>query len=402
MPPVTTLTLAVMTVGYLIFLKLLLDRRIITLRPLVVFGLAGGAAVVEFAFLISQNIPSQVVLWLFDLDKEKNIPSTYSSTLLLLVGVTGLWIAWRFISVRADWKLILYWLLLGGLFTFLAFDEYYFIHERIPGWHRLYAGIGGFMAVFTLLMAVWFDRRALPLFILLILGLASIGLGGIGFDFAGTPIPFGYVFRYTIEEYLEYIGITLSLFTALTYFQRFAAATAGLRTARLMLAATAVWIVSSLIWTFWPFSWLEVGNSAEQVTIDFLNGDLSLIAVQIEHDGSAGGEIKVSEYWRANAELYGTYAHALKLFDPATNELIVQANIGMQPRIPPTEGWIPGLIYKKEAFVPLDGVAPGDYVLALQAWIEPQAVETLPITNTDHQLVQPDTVVLGEITIRSD
>ena len=89
MPPVTTLTLAVMTVGYLIFLKLLLDRRIITVRPLVVFGLAGGAAVVEFAFLISQNIPSQVVLWLFDLDKEKNIPSTYSSTLLLLVGVTG-------------------------------------------------------------------------------------------------------------------------------------------------------------------------------------------------------------------------------------------------------------------------------------------------------------------------
>jgi hypothetical protein len=78
----------------------------------------------------------------------------------------------------------------------------------------------------------------------------------------------------------------------------------------------------------------------------------------------------------------------------------VQANIGMQPRIPPTEGWIPGLIYKKEAYVPLTGVAPGEYVLALQAWVEPQAVETLPITDTNHRLIQPDTVVLGDIVVQ--
>ncbi len=388
-----------MSVAYLAFLVVMMKRQIITLPPPLVIGVIIGIVFMIAAFLISHMTDSQVVRWLFDLGQEKNVPSIFSSVLLLSVGLTGLWIGYKIAGQREQWLLAGYWILLGALFVLLGFDEYYVLHERILSWHLIYAIMGAVVVAATGLTAWLLDRSHLRLYALIILGLAVIGFGGIGFDWRGSPIPFGYVFRFSVEEYLEYIGITLVLFVVLTYLRQRIDAEGWRRAARLEIVVNVIWIFGALFWTFWPPSWFEVQNAAEQVSVEFLDGDLALIAYSVENDTLMPGYLKVSEYWRANAPLYATYAHALKLLDPQTDAVITQVNVSIHPDLPPTEGWIPGLIYKKVIYFPAESLAPADYTLALQVWEEPEAVTTLTITQTDLPVVQPDMVALRTLTI---
>ncbi len=387
------------SVCYFIFLKVLLDRKILTLPAAVVFGLAGIIAYVEIFSLVSRFIPSSVLQWMFDPDKEKNVNSTFSSMLLFSTALPAVLIGIHLFRQRKRWVTAAYWVALGLIFLFMAFDEYFLIHERLPSWHLLYAIFGGTLVAITVLNAWFFDRQNLRFYVLIFLALAATGIGGIGFDLPGSPIPFGYVFRITIEEFLELIGSSLTLFVTLSYLYQHGSSAAWRLSARAVPVLNVIWLVGVVFWTFWPLSWLEVANAAEATTINFLDGDLSFMAYRIETDTEPDGYLKISEYWRPNAELSATYAHALKLIDPETRAIISQTNIPMHPDLPPTEGWIPDLIYKKVVDIPLDDVAPGEYLLALQAWEEPAADPKLTITDTDHELIQPDTVVLTEITI---
>ncbi len=131
----------------------------------------------------------------------------------------------------------------------------------------------------------------------------------------------------------------------------------------------------------------------------FLDGDLSFIAYNLEDPANAGTYLDIAEYWQANAQLYGNYAHALMLLDPQTQASITQVNVPMHPDLPPTDGWFPRFIYKKNVHIPLADIPPGTYLLALQAWEEPTADPKLTISETDQELITPDIVVLGEIVI---
>jgi hypothetical protein len=64
---------------------------------------------------------------LFDLDKEYNIPTAYSSFLLIVAGILCGSAA---IKKRLKGPLLV-WLGLAGIFLYLAFDEYFIIHEQL-------------------------------------------------------------------------------------------------------------------------------------------------------------------------------------------------------------------------------------------------------------------------------
>lgn len=214
-------------------LKLSLDPRhlswlLVTVAGiLVVLNLISIGLSVEFA-LNAKSWP----LRLFRLDKEMNVPTLFS-TLLLLVSSALLMLLWYGTRIRGT-HTSAFWLLLAAIFAFLAVDEFVKVHELLIDPVR--AGLGTSGA----LRFAWVIPYGVGVFVL---GLACLrflfGLlpevrwriiaggclyvsGALAMEMAGSyyvdmrGYPYGslevdYDLTYgiitTIEEFLEMVGI---------------------------------------------------------------------------------------------------------------------------------------------------------------------------------------------------
>jgi len=170
----------------------------------------------------------------FDLDHEINIPTWFSSTILLMAALLLGVIAT--VKKHASCRFALHWALLAVVFAYLSLDEAANLHEilivplrRRFGAHGLLyftwvipagilvAALG--LAYLKFLAAL--DRRTRWLF------LSSAGLyvgGAIGMEMIGGSFAewYGldslrYLVAMTLEESLEMAGIVLFLYTLLTY-----------------------------------------------------------------------------------------------------------------------------------------------------------------------------------------
>jgi len=88
--------------------------------------------------IVSDRRQSRGWLALFDLDKEWNFPTVYSSLLLLLVAAAQFFIASECRANRSrDFR---HWLVLAALFWFLGLDELFSFHNSakhlVPEWFR--------------------------------------------------------------------------------------------------------------------------------------------------------------------------------------------------------------------------------------------------------------------------
>jgi len=168
----------------------------------------------------------------FDFDTEGNFPSLYSACGLffcsILLGV---------ISIHAKKKAnhdYVYWMLLAILFLFLCFDEGAIIHERFQGpvrhlignsfffnfeWAVLYILIFGFIGLFFLKFFLQLPKKTKIIFIISAFVFLS---GALGMEAIGTKIYFqkseiGYAICYTIEEFLEMVGVLIYIYALLDY-----------------------------------------------------------------------------------------------------------------------------------------------------------------------------------------
>lgn len=156
--------------------------------------------------------------WLWHLNAEWNAPATLSTIQMSLVGGVAIVAAWL-ASGRSIWQR-LYLLAIGLVFLFLAYDEYSNFHEYLRDWERLYAALGLALVAATLAAAFAGPRPAWKWHICLMAGLAlsaagallieqlkhegiCMSLGALGRD--------GCVWRYFLEEPLEFLGIWLAL-----------------------------------------------------------------------------------------------------------------------------------------------------------------------------------------------
>jgi mannosyltransferase len=174
---------------------------------------------------------------MFSLDKEANVPSWFSSTLLLTAAAVVALIALA-LARKAPWRR--HWAGLSLVFVVLSLDETAEIHERIGSWLRAnldlhgplhYAGVipALALALFVGITYVGF-LRALPrvtrLGILLaaavyISGAAGVeALSGWWADRHGSGST-ALLLASTVEENLEMIGTTLFILVVLSYFARF-------------------------------------------------------------------------------------------------------------------------------------------------------------------------------------
>jgi len=168
----------------------------------------------------------------FKLDWEQNVPTFYSSSILLLCSFLLSMIA--FVK-RKKGEQNLDWFGLAAIFLFLAIDEAAGFHELLTDYVRITLHTSSFLffawvipygvaLVIFLLIYLRFlfrlPRKTCVLFI--VSGILYVG-GALGFELLGGQckemygdVALYYVFS-TIEELLEMIGMVLFIYTLMDY-----------------------------------------------------------------------------------------------------------------------------------------------------------------------------------------
>lgn len=195
-----------------------------------------------FHYLGYQNSFSAFYVKLFDLNTEGNLPTLFS-TLLLLSASALLFLIFIKSRISAD-KSHLYWLFLSGLFMFLALDESLQIHEKVTNMINLIGNEGEVKAITErpgFLRYVWvvpYLGLVVVLFFVLYrflwklpsatrnLFLLSGGMfvgGAVGLEFlegyydSTLGSNFYTVILYTIEEGLEMGGVVIFIYALLKF-----------------------------------------------------------------------------------------------------------------------------------------------------------------------------------------
>lgn len=177
-----------------------------------------------------------------DLDIEKNIPSFYSAFALFFCSLIFFCISWL---EKNQGRMRCYWLGLATIFLFLSLDEAFIIHEGLGDYTEKHIKTSGLLQATGLLYFPW----VLPYMVLTsILGLlyfrfifnlprkttillvssAIIFLtGAVFFDMLGGKeaelhgyYSITYTVLYTLEEFLEMIGVVLLIYTLLDYIKQ--------------------------------------------------------------------------------------------------------------------------------------------------------------------------------------
>jgi hypothetical protein len=177
-----------------------------------------------------------------DLDIEKNIPSFYSAFAIFLCSLLFFCIS---LLEKKQGRKHRYWLGLAGVFFFLSLDEAFVLHERLGNYTEEYIKSTGILEVSGLLYFPWIIPYGILMTILgllyfrfifrlprkttvlLILSAIIFLTGAAGFDMLGGReadlhgyYTVTYTVLYTIEEFLEMIGVVLLIYTLLDYIEK--------------------------------------------------------------------------------------------------------------------------------------------------------------------------------------
>ncbi|MGB5684794.1 MAG: hypothetical protein WBM35_03215 [Candidatus Electrothrix sp.] len=177
-----------------------------------------------------------------DLDVEKNIPSFYSAFAIFLCSLLFFCIS---SLEKKQGRRRCYWLGLAAVFLFLSLDEAFVLHEGVGDYTEEYLKTTGLFqatgllyfpwiisyGIFTTLLGVLYSRFILCLprktTVLLILSAVIFLTGAVAFDMLGGReaelhgyYSITYTVLYTIEEFLEMIGIILLMYTLLDYIEK--------------------------------------------------------------------------------------------------------------------------------------------------------------------------------------
>jgi len=169
---------------------------------------------------------------MFDLDMERNIPTLFSSTLLMISGF--LFYLLSKTPSEAEKGSRSYWLGLSFVFVFLAFDESAKIHEQIGDFTVRFVDATGYLhypwvisySVLVLVLGAFYLRFFLKMekkIFWSFMGAAAIFLSGaIGFELLGANESsmhgtkgILYSTFYTIEESLEMFGVIYLIYILL-------------------------------------------------------------------------------------------------------------------------------------------------------------------------------------------
>lgn len=187
--------------------------------------------------LNSENTDYKNFAHLFNFNGELNIPSVFS-TLMLLACAVLLFYMYRTTKNKRSYRFR--WLVLSLIFFFLAIDEFFSIHERLMFLLRDYYNLTGIFyyawiipyGIAVILLAILYVPFVFKLpHRIKILFLASAAIyisGAIGFEILGGQqeeihgvANYRYALFYTLEELFEMVGTTIFIYALLSYIVDF-------------------------------------------------------------------------------------------------------------------------------------------------------------------------------------
>lgn len=213
-------------------------RSILRATLLITFLMAVGHVAVEIIRFHVADGQTSGLNQLFNLEYERNVPTFWSSTLLLFASVLLAMLAWQIRREGGDY--VIHWSVLSAAFLYLSLDEWLQLHERIMGpMQRLLptddgpfyygwiipAGIlVAIMGLAYLKFLLRLPRRTAVLF--LVSGVIYVG-AAIGFEMLEGPLDAAgewmnptYSLLVGMEETLEMIGICLFAYAVIDYAAR--------------------------------------------------------------------------------------------------------------------------------------------------------------------------------------
>ncbi len=340
--------------------------------------------------------------WLWHLNAEWNAPATLSTIQMALVGGVAIVAAWlasgRSIGQR------LYLLAIGLVFLFLAYDEYSNFHEYLRNWERLYAALGLAIVMLTLAAAFAGPRSAWKWHICLLAGLAlsaagallieqlkhediCMSLGAVGRD--------GCVWRYFLEEPLEFLGIWLALLGLL-----------GQLSAVALPPRRAVWALIVL----WPALWVFLlaqttaivtipgQTGAQPATVEFASG-ARLHAFRIEE---ATGDIKLHLFMSPAGWDYEGLGYSIHLVDQVDGSSVAGADkhADRQRDFFLAPGYQP--VYRQwlQLVIPPDAPVNRALWVVLTLWSQLDGeFRSLRVVTSDLRTLNDRQVILGEMLL---
>ena len=208
--------------------------RLTTFLCIIVVFLVIASLLGQYILTVEKDTTMVRIINQFDLDHESNIP-TFFSSILLLASSGLLFLAY---STEMDTSKRKYWLLLSVIFLSLSADEYLSVHEKmikpmreLLGTSPLYY-FAWIIPVIPMLigLGIYLLRflRSLPqpIMRLFLLSAALYVSGAIGVELLGgyyvyynSKDTFSYALIVSLEESLEMIGVILFIYSLLTYLK---------------------------------------------------------------------------------------------------------------------------------------------------------------------------------------
>jgi len=343
--------------------------------------------------------------WFLNIDKELSLGTLLSACQLVAVAFLAGWIALRMRGL--PWWARLYWALFGALYLYLCIDEYFAIHERTLSASRYWFAGAGFIAASASAALYWFGKREeRRVYVLILVGLGVMGAMGVG----GEPFiwavvchgPFPnlgvicHLFQ-IFEEFGEVVGSMITLLGLVTYLEGNPVEGGWEKAKRLALGWTGLWLLY-MVAVVWPLPGIEARTLAQPVSVDYLDGKMSLIGYRVSAETLRPGEgFDLITYWRANAAIpedYALSAHVLTLLDNRTVTKEERTTVGRYP----TRAWLPGVVVRKVIHfdLPDDIPTPASYALMVRPWN--QTLDAT-ISSSDLRQIGPESVILDTVAV---
>ena len=381
----------------------LLPRLFPAAKLLAALFLAAQIAVIVIA--LEYQPQSEEQEWLWYLNGEWNIQATLASTQLALVGAVA-FLAAALQSKRTVWHR-LYLFALAPLFIFLAQDEFHRLHETYPALELVYLSAGGCLALITAVMALRSSGSARTWHLCLLVGLA---LGAVGFmaveqirqpaicRLFGDSRPDGCLWRFFIEEPLEFAGMWLALvamlgtLSARSTWPRFPSGP-------ILFAFMLFWAV--LLFVTSPIHSLIRPAWAQPATIEFESG-MALYGYQVEADGLQVA-LLTSPLPQSNSARLGYSAHLVDQVSGVSvasqNGYITQAERASKK----LHGFRPLYRQATEFAIPPDAPRNRALWIVLSLWREHDGEFALDkVVSSDLRLLSDTQVVLAETVLREE
>lgn len=362
-------------------------------------------AVQIVVILLAMHVPrtSTFDRWVWDINAEWNIPTTFATTQLAMVVGTA-WLIVGQVWKRPGWHRLY---MLGTSLVILVFllDEHLRIHEVNSAWVKVYIALGIAVAIATALRAIHAPSGERIWYVCPVLGLSMSGFGAVILDKTWSVCEAigllrldSCMFFYPLEESFEYSGIWLTLVAMFGFLSR-AAPAPSTRLRLSLISLPMVWLVLLIAYALMPR--LELKLLAQPASATFERGINLQGYVLDTHAGATGVHLytsarqkdyiglgysihlvdQVSGKSLASHDKWVDRSHSLWFLGPNYMPVYRQSmNVVHPPQIPANHAlWVVLTTWRKRR---------GEYVS--------QAVES-----SDHRQLNESQIVLGEFVLRA-